>query len=124
MSVLLFFHILAATVAVGALTAAAVAAGAGLWELVRWAAVATIVSVLVAIGLGEGLAADEHASATWLAVGRGLTVFGLLLGAAGLAVASGVARTRPGLRAAVTLGAVVLVALGLAVAFVMAAKPA
>jgi len=108
---LLVFHVLVAMIVVGALTAAAVAALSKLWESARRCTLLAVATTIVAVALGEGLAADEHAGGGWLDASRGLTVFGLLLGGAGL-----VALTAP--------AALFLVLVGLATAFVMAAKPA
>ena len=131
---LLFFHVLAAMFVVGGLLVAASAAVAArrrsdergaLLRSVAWrSAVGTVVAILVAVGLGEGLDAQEDVSATWLDVSRALSTFGLLLGGVVLAVLTRLARTRPRLAGAVSALAVVLVLIGLAVAFVMAAKPA
>ncbi len=133
MSALLFFHVLVAMVLAGALIAAAVAAiaarssddGRGdlLRALARRAAIGALAATIVAIGLGEGLAADEDASGSWLDTSRGLTVFGLLLGSAALAVLAGVARSRPRFRGPLAALAGLLVLVALATAFVMAAKP-
>jgi hypothetical protein len=123
---LLFVHLLAAMTLVGALLAAAIAARHGddrLQSLVRGSAIAALTATVVTIGLGEGLAANEHASGGWLDASRGLAVFGLLLGSAALAVLAAWARTRVRLRQALSPTAVVLVLVALATAFVMAAKP-
>jgi hypothetical protein len=133
MSTLLFFHVLVAMILAGALIAAAVAAIAArgrddesgdlLRALARRAAIGALAATIVAIGLGEGLAADESASGSWLDTSRGLTVFGLLLGSAALAVLAGVARSRPRFRTPLAILAALLVLIALATAFVMAAKP-
>jgi hypothetical protein len=130
---LLFLHVLVAMLLLGALIAAAVAAAAArgrddergdlLRVLSRRASVAALGATIVGIGLGEGLAADEDASGSWLDASRGLAVFGLLLGGAALAVLAGVARTRPRFRGALAALAAVLVLVALATAFVMAARP-
>jgi hypothetical protein len=133
MSALLFLHVLAAMVVAGVLIAAAVAAIAArgrddargdlLRCFARRAAIAALAATIVAIGLGEGLAADKHASGSWLDASRGLTVFGLLVGSAALAALAGVAGTRPRFRRPLALLAVALVLVALATAFVMAARP-
>ena len=133
MSTLLFLHVLAAMVLAGVLIAAAVAAVAArgrddargdlLRCFARRAAIGAIAATIATIGLGEGLAADEDASGSWLDTSRGLTVFGLLLGSAALAVLAGLAGARPRFRRPVALLAVILVLVALATAFVMAAKP-
>jgi hypothetical protein len=130
---LLFVHVLAAMVVTGLLIAAAVAALAArrrsdergdlLRCFARRAGVGALAATITAIGLGEGLAADENASGSWLDVSRGLAVFGLLLGGAALVVLAGVSGSRPRLRGPFALVAVALVAAALATAFVMAAKP-
>jgi len=123
---LLFFHVLAATALVGALIAAAIGARTRddrLRGLVRGSAIAALAATIVTVGLGEGLAANEHASGSWLDASRGLALFGLLLGAAALTVLSGLARTRPRLRTPLVATAVLLVLIALATAFVMTAKP-
>ncbi len=133
MSTLLFFHVLVAMVLAGALITAAVAAIAArnrddesgdlLRALARRAAIGALAATIAAIGLGEGLAADEDASGSWLDTSRGLTVFGLLLGSAALAVLTAVARSRPRFRGPLAVLAVVLVLVALVTVFVMAAKP-
>ena len=133
MSTLLFLHVLVAMLLAGALIAAAVAAIAArsrddergdlLRALARRAAIGALAATIVAIGLGEGLAADEDAGGSWLDTSRGLTVFGLLLGSAALAILAGVARSRPRFRGPLAGVAVVLVLIALVTAFVMAAKP-
>jgi hypothetical protein len=119
MSALLFLHVLVAMLVVGGLMTAAVAARFELWSVARGTAIGVLATTIAAIGLGEGLAAVEDAHGGWLDASRGLAVFGLLLGAAGLLVLTGWARTR---RLTAPL-ALVLVLVGLATAFVMAAKP-
>jgi len=132
-SALLFFHVLAGMVVAGVLIAAAVAAVAArnrsdergdlLRSFARRAGIGALAATIVAIGLGEGLAADEDASGSWLDASRGLAVFGLLLGGAALVVLAGVSGTRPRLRRPFALAAVALVLVALATALVMAAKP-
>jgi hypothetical protein len=123
MSWLVFLHVLVAMVVVGSLIAAAVTARFELWNVARWSAVAAVAATIVTIGLGEGLAGDEDAQGGWLDASRGLAVFGLLVGGCALAVMAGLARTRPWARWITALLAVFLVLIGLATAFVMAAKP-
>jgi hypothetical protein len=123
MNALLYLHVLAAMVAVGLLIVVAIAAAVGMWAGARLAAIGAVVATIAAVGLGEGLAADENVAGTWLDVSRGLAVFGVLLGGAGLIVVTGVARSRPPWRAPIAAGAAAIVAIGLATAFVMAAKP-
>jgi hypothetical protein len=116
---LLFLHVLVAMAVVGALIAAAVAAQVELWDLARRAAVAALATTIAAIGLGEGLAADQGVRAAWVDASRALGAFGLLLGGALLVVLTGPSR----LRRLAAPTAVLLVLVGLATAFVMAAKP-
>jgi len=123
MSWLVFLHVLVAMVVVGSLIAAAVTARFELWNVARWSAVAAVAATIVTIGLGEGLAGDEDTHGGWLDTSRGLAVFGLLLGGCALAVIVGLAGTRPWARRITALLAVFLVLIGLATAFVMAAKP-
>jgi hypothetical protein len=133
MSTLRFLHVLVGMLLVGALIAAAVAALAAgkrddergdlLRALTRRVAVGALAATIVVIGLGEGLAADEDASGTWLEASRGLTVFGILLGSAALAVVAGLARSRPRFRGALAALGFAVVLISLATAFVMAAKP-
>ena len=119
MKLLLFLHVVVAMAVVGALIAAAVLARLELWGLARRAGVGALATTIAAIGLGEGLAADESVHAGWLDASRALAVFGLLLGGAVLVVLTGPSRVR---RFAAPI-AVLLVLVGLATAFVMAAKP-
>ena len=119
MSTLLFLHVLVAMVVVGGLIAAAVAARFELWGLARRTAVAALAATIAAIGLGEGLAADQGVHNGWLDASRALAAFGLLLGGGLLVVLTGPSRVRR--LAAPTAALLVLV--GLATAFVMAAKP-
>ncbi len=130
---LLFFHVLAGMVVLGALVAAAVAVLAArgrddprgeMLRHVAWlAAVGALVGTIATITLGEGLDAKEDASGTWLDVSRALAMFGLLLGGAALAVVTRLLRSRPHLTRTAGILAVVLTLVALAVAFVMAAKP-
>ena len=133
MSTLLFLHVLVAMMLAGALIAAAAAAAAArgradergdlLRALVRRASVGALDATIAAIGLGEGLAADENATGSWLDASRGLAVFGLLLGSAFLMLVAVLARSRPRLRGPLAAIALALVLIALATAFVMAAKP-
>ena len=123
MSWLVFLHVLVAMLLVGGLIASAVTARFELWNVARWSAVAAVAATIVTIGLGEGLTADEDVAAGWVDASRGLAVFGLLLGGCVLAVVAGLARTRPRARRVTAPLAVLLVLIGLATAFVMAAKP-
>jgi hypothetical protein len=119
MNTLLFLHVLVAMPVVGGLITAALAARFELWSVARGAAIATLAATIAAIGLGEGLAADTGADAGWLDVSRALAVFGLLLGTGLLLVLTVASRMR---RLAAPVGLVLLL-VGLATAFVMAAKP-
>jgi hypothetical protein len=119
LNTLLFFHVLVAMLVVGGLITAAVAARFALWSAARGAAIATLAATIAAIGLGEGLAADTGVDGGWLDTSRALAVFGLLLGTGLLLVLTGASRMR---RLAAPLG-LVLVLIGFATAFVMAAKP-
>jgi hypothetical protein len=131
-ALLLFFHVLAAMVVTGLLIAAAVASVAArrndergelLRGFARRAGIGALGATIVAIGLGEGLAADEDASGAWLDASRGLAVFVLLLGSAALVILAGVSDSRPRFRRPLVLVAVTLVVVAPATAFVMAAKP-
>jgi hypothetical protein len=123
MSWLVFLHVLVAMLVVGGLITAAAAAWFALWDVARRSAALAVVGTIVAIGLGEWLAADDDIDAGWLDASRLLAVFGLLLGGAALAVVAGLARTRPHAGRVAAAIAVALVLIGLATAFVMAAKP-
>jgi hypothetical protein len=118
-----FLHVLVGMLAVGGLIAAAVTARCELWNVARWSAVVALGATIVTIGLGEGLAGDEDAKGGWLDASRGLAVFGLLLGGCALAVIARLAGTRPWARRITAPLAAFLVLIGLAAAFVMAAKP-
>lgn len=119
MTTLLFFHVLVGMLLVGGLITAAVACRYELWSVARSATIATLAATIAAIGLGEGLAADQNVHASWLDASRGLAVFGLLLGGGLLLVLTGSSRLRS-LAGPLAAG---LVLIGLATAFVMAAKP-
>lgn len=119
MNALLFFHVVVAMLVVGGLIVAAVAARFEAWDLTRRAAVGALAATIAAIALGEGLAAEQGVHAGWLDASRALAAFGLLLGGGVLVVVTGLSRTRRFAAPA----AVVLVLVGLATAFVMAAKP-
>jgi len=119
MNAVLFLHVLVAMFLGGGLIAAAICARFELWPAARWSAVAALAATIVAIGLGEGLAADERVSAGWVDASRGLAVFGLLFGGAGLVIATGSSR----LRRLAAPWAAALIVIALATAFVMAAKP-
>ena len=123
MSWLVFLHVLVAMLVVGGLITAAVTARFERWDVVRSSAALAVAGTIVAIGLGEWLAANDGTEADWLDASRLLAVFGLLLGGCALAVIAGVARTRPWAQRFVAPVAAVLVLIGLATAFVMAAKP-
>jgi hypothetical protein len=118
-----FLHVLVAMLVVGGLIVAAVTARFERWDFARWSAGLAVAGTIVAIGLGEWLAADDDIEAGWLDASRLLALFGLLLGGAALAVLAGLARTRPRARRLAAPTASVLVLIGLATAFVMAAKP-
>jgi hypothetical protein len=119
MNALLFLHVLVAMILVGGLIAAAICARFALWTVARRCAIAALAATIVAIGLGEGLAAEDSLSADWLDTSRGLTVFGLLLGGAGLVILTGPIR----LRRIAAPWAAALIVIALATAFVMAARP-
>ena len=119
MSTLLFLHVLLAMLVVGGLITTALAARFELWGIARRSAVGAVAATIVAIGLGEGLAADQGVHAGWLDASRGLAIFGLLVGGGGLIVLTGTSR----LRRFAAPAAALLVLIGLATAFVMAAKP-
>jgi hypothetical protein len=118
-NVLLFLHVLVGMLVVGGLITASVACRHAVWTVARGAAIAALAATIAAVGLGEGLAADEDLHAGWLDASRGLAIFGLLLGSALLLVLTAPSRAR---KLAAPL-APILVLLGLATAFVMAAKP-
>jgi hypothetical protein len=130
---LLFLHVLVAMVVVGGLLACVVATVAArrtpdergaLYRSLAWRfAVGTVVATLVAIVLGESLSGQEDVEGTWLDVSRGLAMGGLLIGGVALAILARYARGRPRLANPVLWLAFALVLIGLAVAFVMAAKP-
>ena len=119
MNALLFFHVLLGMLVVGGLITSAVAARFEVWGLARGAAVGALAGTIAVVGLGEGLAGDESVHAGWLDASRGLAVFGLLLGGAALVALTGA----PRLRRFAAPAAALLVLIGLATAFVMAAKP-
>jgi hypothetical protein len=123
MSWLVFLHVFVAMVLVGGLIVTAVTARLQMWNLSRWSAALAVAVTIVAIALGEWLASDEDVDADWLDASRLLAMFGLLLGGCALAVIAGLARTRPWAQRLVAPGASLLVLIGLATAFVMAAKP-
>src|SRR5262245_7150447 len=120
-------------IAVGGLLACAVAAVAArrpadergaVYRSLAWRfATGTVGATLVAIVLGESLAGQEDVEATWVDVSRGLAIGGLLIGGVALAVLARYGQGRPRLANHVAWLAFALVLIGLAIAFVMAAKP-
>ena len=123
MSLLVFLHVLVAMLVVGGLITAAVTARFERWDVVRSSTALALAGTIVTIGLGEWLAANDDTEGDWLDASRLLAVFGLLLGGCALVVIAGLASTRPWAQRFVAPVAAVLVLIGLATAFVMAARP-
>lgn len=133
-STLLFFHVLLATALLGGILAAAVASlgarrsrgevAAGLRRLAFWFSLLAVAAAILTIGLGEALQAKEDIDASWLDASYGLAYFGLLLGGVALATLSRLALTRERLSAAAAGLGLFMAGVALAVAFLMAAKPA
>jgi hypothetical protein len=133
-NVLLFLHVLVGMALVGSLFATAVASlasqrlvgnrAAVMRSVGWWSALITAASAVAVLALGEGLAADEDAEdQAWLDVSRALAIFGLLVGGVVLAILARLALSRPRLAGVVGWLGVALALIGLAVAFLMAAKP-
>ena len=74
---------------VGGLITAAVTARFEPGTSSRSSAALAVAGTIVAIGLGEWLAANDDTEADWLDASRLLAVFGLLLGGCALAVIAG-----------------------------------
>ena len=127
---LVFLHVLLATMLVGALLAAAVVSAAGgrtagdssrqlVWRSTLFAVAAAFATIVV----GEATRARENIDGSWLDVASGLAYIGLLFPGVALAVLGRLAIDRPRLMPWVTGFALAMVAVALATAFVMAAKP-
>lgn len=133
-STLLFFHVLLATALLGGILVAVVASlgarrsrgevAAGLRRLAFWFSLLAVAAAILTIGLGEALQAKEDIDASWLDASYGLAYFGLLLGGVALATLSRLALTRERLSAAAAGLGLFMAGVALAVAFLMAAKPA
>lgn len=122
---LIFLHVVVAATLLGALLAVAVLAAAGeaLAQLTYRSAALALAAVFATVAIGEAASAREDASGFWLEVGSLLGYVGLLFPSLGLVVLTGRARTRSQLRPWVAGIALAMVAVALAAAFVMAAKP-
>lgn len=133
MGVLLFLHVLAAMVLLGAALVAAGAALAArraprarpaLLSAALAGAVVTVITALLAIALGEALAAEEDLAAPWLDASRGVAVLGLLGGGLAAALLTRLSFQRPRLAGAAGWTSAAVAAAAVAVSFLMAAKPA
>ena len=126
---LVYLHVVLAMTLVGALLAIAVlAAGAESREYLRrlaWrtALLAAAASVATAV-VGEVTRARSSVDGTWLDVGSSLAYAGLVLPGLALAALAWFALERPPLARWVATLASAMVVVGLATAFLMAAKPA
>ncbi len=131
MNALLFFHVLAAFVLVGGVATVAISAAAArrapfAGQVAWWSAALVVVpGAVAAVAVGEVLADRKNYGSDpgWLEVSRALATIGLLLGGIVLAALARIAVGRPRLASWTTALASLLAALGLAVAFLMAAKP-
>ena len=120
---LLFLHVLVAMTMVGGLLATAVLASTSASLLAVRSAVLAAAAAFVTIVLGETTRAREDLAGTWLDVASALAYAGLLLPAIALAVLASLAVSRPRLARWTSALAIAMLAVSLAVAFLMAAKP-
>lgn len=143
--VLLFLHILAAMILLGAATTVTIAlvavarragetARSGLLLRVAYSLnlYVTIPAAVLSVALGEGLKANDDSSGTWLDIGSGLSYVGVLVGALvlhgflrrGIAAAEkGLAPSASTLRGAASIAPAIVTAI-LVIAFLMSGKPA
>lgn len=129
--VLVFLHVVLAMTLVGALLASAVVSAASrrmatdsTRRLVRRSTLLAVAAAFATIVIGEATRARENADGGWLDVSSGLAYGGLLFPAVALAVLGRLAFDRQRLMPWVTGLALVMIAVALATAFLMAAKPA
>ena len=120
---LLFLHVLAAMTMVGGILATAVLASTSARRLAAYSAVLAAAAAFVTIVLGETTRAREDLDRRWLDVASALAYAGLLLPAIALAVLAALALSRPRLAPWTSALALLILAVSLAVAFLMAAKP-
>jgi len=128
---LVFLHVLLAMTLLGSLLACTVASMAArrkdsaVLRDVAWkSSLLTLLAALATIALGESVQAEEDLDGAWLDASYGLAYLGLLAGGVVLAVISRLALGRPRLTgAAAGLGAL-MIAVALAVTFLMTGKPA
>lgn len=121
---LVFLHVLAAALTIGGLLATAVLSASSMRRLAGRSAVLAAVAAFVTAVLGEIVRAREDIEGHWLDVASGIAYAAVLLPAVALAFLASISTDRPTLArwTAALAGAVACVAV--AVAFLMAAKPA
>ena len=120
---LLYFHVLVAMTMVGGTLATVVLAAGPTRRLAVHAAVLAAAAAFVTIVLGETARAREGLEGRWLDIASALAYAGLLLPALALVVLAALAVSRPRLAPWTSALALGLLAVALAVAFLMAAKP-
>jgi hypothetical protein len=128
---LVLLHVLLAMTLVGALlTAAVVSAACGRTatgpsrRLVWHSTLLAVAAAFATIVVGEATRAREHVDGSWLDVASGLAYIGLLFPGVALAVLGRLALDRQRLMPWITGLALAMVAVALATAFLMTAKPA
>lgn len=127
---LVFLHVLLAMTLVGALLAAAVVSAASdrmatdsFRRLLSRSTLLAAAAALATIVIGEVTRARENAEGSWVDIGSGTAYIGLLFPGIALAVLGRLAFDRRRLMPWVTGLALAMVAVALATAFLMAAKP-
>jgi hypothetical protein len=129
---LLFLHVLTGMLLVGCLLAAGVlsfaarrseTSGDPLQRLAWRSALLAAFAAFATAALGEATRAREDVNGTWIDVGSGMTYIGLVIPGVALALLAYFRLTRRRLSVWVAALSAVMIAVALATAFVMAAKP-
>jgi hypothetical protein len=129
---LLFLHVLAGMLLVGCLLAAGVlsfaarrnaSAGDPLQRLAWRSALLAAFAAFATAALGEVTRAREDVNGTWIDVGSGMSYVGLVIPGVALAILAHFRLTHRRLSVWVAALAAAMMAVALATAFVMAAKP-
>jgi hypothetical protein len=129
---LLFLHVLTGMLLVGCLLAAGVlsfaarrseTSGDPLQRLAWRSALLAAFAAFATAALGEATRAREDVNGTWIDVGSGMTYIGLVIPGVALALLGYFRLTRRRLSVWVAALSAAMIAVALATAFVMAAKP-